>query len=244
MKFYPVDPAFQGAAYEDSDLSAVGANVLAATLDGEHILGASATSGSDTITLSDIGVSIPATVCPGATTATLAAISTNPKLIGTTTLNAGSGVSVTSVSQVVAGAAPTTSSSGAAPGVAFVTYSASSSVAAQLPFYLPAAIPVTGSVTLKSVNPASPPTAPLAGAFSPDDTLFFVSTSGDNAIHYITIPASPSATNKPADSQQIFPNLPACTPLSAGGTDQGCIYSGTETVVPATAIEVKPRSTT
>jgi trimeric autotransporter adhesin len=83
-------------------------------------------------------------------------------------------------------------------------------------------------------------TAPVAGAFSPDDTLFFVSTAGDNLVHYIdtqkliTDPAH-------ADTQQINPNLPACVP----GSDPGCLLttpiSGS---VPATAIAVKPRATT
>jgi hypothetical protein len=82
------------------------------------------------------------------------------------------------------------------------------------------------------------------GAFSPDDTLFFVSTAGDNLIHYISIPTSVTTATPPTDSQQIAPNLPACIPVSAGGTDLGCTYAGTDSVVPATVIEVKPRSTT
>ena len=91
-------------------------------------------------------------------------------------------------------------------------------------------------------------TAPLTGAFTPDNTLFFVSTAGDNMIHYISIPL---VTTNPAsaDTQQISPNLPACTPLPplGMGTDIGCVYSGPSpatAIVPATAIAVKPRSTT
>ena len=87
-------------------------------------------------------------------------------------------------------------------------------------------------------------TAPLAGAFTSDDAFFFVSTAGDNKIHYITIPANPSPATPPIDSQQISPNLPACTPVSAGGNDAGCTFTGTGTIVPATAITVLPRSTT
>jgi hypothetical protein len=92
-------------------------------------------------------------------------------------------------------------------------------------------------------NSAANITAPLAGAFTPDDKLFFVSTAGDNMIHYISVPL---VTSNPAnaDTQQISPNLPACTPVSAGGTDLGCAYSGSSTIVPATAIAVKPRATT
>ena len=85
-------------------------------------------------------------------------------------------------------------------------------------------LPLTGSSV----------TAPLAGVFSPDDTTFFVSTAGDNMIHYIDV-----KTLK--DLQQIAPNLPSCTP----GADQGCLLtSPTTNPVPATVIAVKPRTTT
>jgi hypothetical protein len=89
-------------------------------------------------------------------------------------------------------------------------------------------IPLTGSSAI---------TAPLVGAFAPDDSLFFVSTAGDNMIHYIDVPTL-------TDTQQISPNLPACTPVSAGGIDLGCTYTGSGVIVPATAITVKPRPTT
>jgi WD40 repeat protein len=78
-------------------------------------------------------------------------------------------------------------------------------------------------------------TAPVAGAFSPDDQYFFVSTSGDNMIHYINVPTL-------TDKQQISPNLPACS----SSTDLGCTNTTVPAgdPVPATAIAVKPRSTT
>ena len=56
-------------------------------------------------------------------------------------------------------------------------------------------------------------------------------------IHYISVPTL-------TDTQQIAPNLPACTPVGEGGNDPGCTYSGGGTIVPATAIVVKPRPTT
>ena len=59
----------------------------------------------------------------------------------------------------------------------------------------------------------------------------------DNLIHYISLPSL-------TDTQQIAPGIPACTPPSAGGKDDGCQYTGTDAVVPATAIAVKPRTTT
>jgi len=87
-------------------------------------------------------------------------------------------------------------------------------------------------------------TAPLAGAFSPDNSLFFVSTAGDNLIHYISVPLLSTNPAK-ADTQQIAPNLPACTPVTAGGNDPGCtLTTPTTNPVPATVITVTPRSTT
>jgi hypothetical protein len=138
----------------------------------------------------------------------------------------------------------------AAP-IAFVTYStpATSTTAAQLPFYLPqpTGVGLFGYVTFADSTSATPPTAPLDGAFSPDHSIFFVSTAGDNEIHFIGIPASLSLSAPPTDTQQFSPNLPACTPPSAGGVDAGCLYPtapAPNTFVPATTIAVKPRSVT
>jgi hypothetical protein len=94
-----------------------------------------------------------------------------------------------------------------------------------------------GYVTLTAPSSGPAPTAPVTGAFSPDNTLFFVSTSGDNQIHYIN-------TSTLKDTQQISPNLPACTP----GSDPDCVFTNATVpasgIVPATVITVKPRPTT
>jgi len=220
--FYP-----QGAPPDNT--VPVETDVLAATTDGEHILGAASSATSDTgpITLSDIGVTIPTTQCPGAGTNTLTALNTDPKVDATVTFNQ---VAASAVNQVVASPAS---------NLAFLTYQGSSTTnSALLPYYVPGSdapgyLPLTGSSTID----------PIAGAFSPDNSLFFVSTTGDNLIHYISV--SDVLTNPAkADTQQISPNLPACLPVAKGGVDAGCTYSGTGTVVPATVITVKPRSTT
>ena len=143
-------------------------------------------------------------------------------------------VNATAVNQVV----PSPASN-----LAFVTYDGTTA-GAQLPYYIPGTGGAAGTVGYLTLTGSAAITAPLVGAFSPDDTLFFVSTAGDNLIHYISIPKSVSATTPPTDTQQIAPNLPSCIPVSAGGTDLGCNYAGTGSVVPATAILVKPRSTT
>jgi hypothetical protein len=179
----------------------------------------------------------------------MSSLSTHPALNGT--FNLSSVTTAAAVNQVVAGTAPSTASTTTAAPIAFVTYSApaGSTTAAKLPYYLPSTTGVgqTGSITLAGSTSATPPTAPLAGAFSPDNSLFFVSTQGDNLVHFISIPVNVSGAAPPTDTQQVSPNLPACTPISAGGVDAGCLYPtapGPTAVVPTTAIAVKPRSVT
>ncbi len=247
--------------YPQSDSVNLLTSVLAATTDGAHILGASLNGTS--ITLDDIGVNIPPTTlfsnaqCPETTTGTppnqvqtMTPLSTNPMLNGSVNLT---GVTAaTAINQVVASTDPTTASVTTAAPIAFITYNtpSTSKAAATLPFYLPQASgtgPV-GYVSFADSTSATPPTAPLVGAFSPDNSIFFVSTAGDNEIHLISIPTNVNTTTAlPKDTQQISPNLPACTPVSAGGNDAGCLYPtapAPNVVVPATAITVKPRSVT
>jgi hypothetical protein len=213
--------------YPQSDSISAQTDVLAATTDGEHILGAAMTG--DGLTLNDIGVAIAPAEC------TLTApLSTNGTLLtpAPLTINA----NAAAINQVV----PSPVSN-----LAFLTYSppaTGGTTGASLPYYLPGAYtpgsPYTANpVQYITLTGNSAITAPLAGAFAPDDTLFFVSTAGDNKIHYIDVPTL-------TDKQQISPNLPACTPASAGGNDLDCTYTGSDATVPATAITVKPRATT
>jgi hypothetical protein len=238
MAFYP-EPA--------GDSVTVQSDALAATTDGKHILGAAATSGG--VTLSDIGVNIPTAgapagiltpiTCPLTTNSsgvqTLTALPATPVVDAAYTLNTAE-VNATAVNQVV----PSPESN-----LAFITYTAdATNTNAYLPFYVPGT--GVGYVPLKTQTSGTAPVAPLAGAFTPDDAFFFVSTAGDNMIHYISIPLV-SSNPASADTKQISPNLPACTPVSAGGDDAGCVYPGANpatAIVPATAIAVKPRTTT
>jgi len=236
--------------YPQSDSVNLQTSSLGATSDGEHILGASLNGSS--ITLNDIGINIPPSLAyPAAecsetttgTTQTLSPLSTNPVLNGSANLTGVTGA--TAVNQVVTGTAPTTASVTTAAPIAFVTYNtlSTSTTAAKLPFYLPqpSGLGPVGYVTFADSTSATPPTAPLTGAFSPDHSILFVSTAGDNEIHFIGIPASLSIASPPADTQQFSPNLPGCDP----GTDSGCAYKGTPgATVPATVITVKPRSVT
>jgi len=225
--------------YSIGDSVPVQSDVLAATTDGGHILGASL-PGNTTgpISLSDIAVTIPITPCPFTSTGTGSAqVQTlspltipHPTPYTQSTLN----VNAVAINQIVA--SPVSN-------LAFVTYTGNGTANAPLPYYIPGTNGAQGSVGYVALKGAAAITAPVAGAFTPDDSMFFVSTAGDNMIHYISIPANPAAT-APNDTQQISPNLPACTPLGAGGLDPGCTYTGTGAIVPATAILVIPRSTT
>ncbi len=214
----------------------VATDVLAATTDGNHILGASL-SGVN-ITLSDIGVTIPSFNC----------LDSDPlESAGRRSILAA--VACNHVAPAVDGHSQRRGRQPVVPSpnsnLAFITYNpATNTNTPSLPYYVPGS--GVNYVTLGGSS-ASAITAPLVGAFSPDSTYFFVSTAGDNMIHYISIPPVLSPATPPVDTQQISPNLPSCTPLSAGGDDLGCIYSGPNpgtAVVPATGIEVKPRSTT
>ncbi len=208
---------------------------LAATTDGNHILGAAAIGGE--ITLSDINfpAGISTGVCPEAAGGVLQALTLTHTLTqAPVTVNA------TAVNQVVT--SPTASSQGAitaSSSLSFITYNGATA-GAKLPYYKQVSGPSSnlgtlGYITLMNGSAASTAvTAPIAGVFSPDGTLFFVSTAGDNMIHYIS-------TTSLTDTQQVSPGLPACAP----GSDPDCtITSPATTVVPATVITVKARATT
>ena len=232
-------------------------DALAATTDGKHILGAAVTGSG--VTINDIGVNITTALappddiltpisCPLTTNTstgvqTLGALSAAPALNETNTFDTAK-VNATAVNQVVA--SPESN-------LAFVTYTADkTNTNAYLPYYVPGtggAPGTVGYVPLKTYTGGTTPVAPiapLAGAFTPDDSLFFVSTAGDNMIHFISVPLATS-TPATADTEQISPKLPSCISVTDGGTDAGCTYSGPNpgtAIVPATAIAVKPRTTT
>jgi hypothetical protein len=134
------------------------------------------------------------------------------------------GISATAVNQIVASPAS---------NLAFLTYTGATP-GAKLPYYMPGSGGAPGTLNYVTLSGGNAVTAPVVGAFSLDDKLFFVSTTGDNLIHFVN-------TSTFQDTQQINPNLPACTP----GSDPDClITTPTTNSVPATAIAVKPRSTT
>ncbi|HMG87400.1 MAG TPA: hypothetical protein VK574_16830 [Terracidiphilus sp.] len=223
--------------YPQGDSVPVQTDTVAATNDGQHLLGAAVVGGA--AQLSDISISIPFVASSG--TATGGSSTTvnlpiacpqsgqtlEPLTIqhpfSTQQLSV-SGINPTAVNQIVASPAS---------NLAFLTY-AGSTAGAKLPYYLPGSGGTPGTLNYVTLFGGNAVTAPIAGAFSLDDKLFFVSTAGDNLIHFVN-------TSTFQDTQQINPNLPACTP----GSDPDClITTPTTNSVPTTAIAVKPRSTT
>lgn len=212
-------------------------DTLAATADGQHMLGAAIAGGG--VEISDISVSIPFTPSNGVATGGTANFINLPKACPQsgqtlepltiahpypTTQQAVGGINATAVNQIL---------TSRASNLAFLTYTGSTP-GAKLPYYLTTSNGTPGTVKYITFTGGSAVTAPLTGAFSLDNTLFFVSTAGDNLIHFIN-------TTTLQDTQQINPNLPACTP----GTDPDClITTPTTSSVPTTAIAVKPRATT
>jgi hypothetical protein len=240
MLFYPqIDGIAGDSVSEETDQ-------LAATVDGNHILGATHpgnAGSSGPLTFTDINVTVPSDNClPPGYSATYPGLNDplQPLLLSHSTTNATVSVDATAVNQVVTSpAAVTNGTAVSSQSLTFITYSGATA-GAKLPYYLQTASATTSAGTLGYVsfagNNASAITAPIAGAFSADNTIFFVSTAGDNQVHFIN-------TTTLQDTQQITPKLPACTPVSAGGTDAGCMYTGSASIVPATVITVKPRAT-
>jgi hypothetical protein len=164
---------------------------IAATNDGRHILGATAS----TKLLSDLQVTIPIGPCPLTGGLQFSANGTSTPF----TTTALSGISPTSITGVF----PASDSS-----TAVVTYLGTGGL---LPVYAPSATGKSTPGTLTSIPLSGSALAPIAGVWSTDNLTFYAGTSGDNLVHLIT---RASSTSPLADSKTIAPNLPGLT----GGT--------------------------
>jgi hypothetical protein len=179
--------------YPLADTESVTTDRVAATNDGEHIIGASISNGgtisdlvfksplppppptgdpNNPVSGSPVTGPCPSVVAPDYFTQFRDALNTHP--LGVTP-------------DRITGVIPTTNSS-----LAFVTYTGSGS--------LPAYSPASGTVTQVTIQGA---TAPVAGTISADDLTFFVGTSGDNKVHLID---TKTLADNPAKA--IAPNLP------------------------------------
>ncbi len=168
---------------------------ITATTDRVHILGANPTTLSDIYLGTADTPGVPVQNVPGAPTGTCLRPdpSTSAGLFFQTTALPAQTLPVTaaSIDQVIA--SPDSS-------IAFVTYTAPTGTASPLlPAYtISSTFGEAG--TLSTVKLSGTATAPLAGVFSPDNTIFFVGTAGDNLVHFISVPTL-------TETQTINPGL-------------------------------------
>ncbi len=218
--------------YPQGDSVPIQTDTLAATTDGQHILGAAIVGGG--VQLSDIGVSIPSVASSG--TATGGSI--NPVNLPLPCPQSGQTLEPLTIQSSI--------SANSAGGQRDQRYSDQSDrpVACVEPCIphlhrfnarrkaalLHAGLKRSGRNTeLRHAHRRQRShSLPLTGAFSLDDKLFFVSTAGDNLIHFIN-------TTTLQDTQQINPNLPACTP----GSDPDCIFNTTPYRHPASCRQLR-----
>jgi trimeric autotransporter adhesin len=176
-------PAVANTYYPVANDTTVQTDRIAATNDGNHILGA--TVSTTPASLNDIVLSLPATATqpggPRACTTATATVTFN----STFSNHPLTGVAATSITGVF----PASNSL-----LSFVTYTGTSGL-------LPEYIPATGTVSTVALSSGA--VAPVAGVFSTDNKTFFTGTSGDNQVHLITITGT-AAT----DSSVIAPKLP------------------------------------
>ena len=174
--------------YPEATTVAVTSDHVASTTDGKHIIGASA----NPPTLTDLSITVPIDACPTDANSQTTGIVFNPPPVANQASLAAYGI--TNINQVVAA---TNSLE------AFVTYSSDATAppagGALLPVYKPSATAGTLG-TLGSVKLTGNALAPVAGIFSPDNTIFFAGTTGDDQLHLID-------TTTLVDTKQINPKL-------------------------------------
>ena len=179
--------------YPPADSSPAITDRLAATNDGMHVLGATATT--PTPTLSDLRVSIPAGNMNGATVSVACPLTGTMSFSNTLTTTPLTPLTATAIT----GVWPTSDST-----LAFVTYTGSGGV---LPAYAPSA---SGPGTTTYIKLSGAATAPIAGVVSADNSTFYAATSGDNLVHLIKPGTTPGQW---IDSSTLAPNL--TTPAGA-----------------------------
>ena len=202
-------PVATNSYYPLADVSTATANLLAATADGKHILGATTT------TLSDIALdpTLAQAPCPQA-----------PNLVapGSGQISSSfnsyplSGITASSITGVV----PTRNSA-----LSFVTYNGSSGI---LPMYV---VPSSGTGTVTPVSlTGGAALAPVAGVFSTTDLNFYAGTTGDNLVHEITLTYPTSGAPTAVDSGTLTPNLPCATTGTYGTPTPTCANSTTPAI--------------
>ncbi|WP_263367465.1 hypothetical protein [Edaphobacter bradus] len=167
--------------YPLSDSATVPTDIVSATNDGQHIIGATVSGSPSVVDLAfkSSTPGLPIGACPTVVPNTYF---TNSRTAATTVPL--SGVTATSINDVI----PSSDSK-----IAFVTYNGTGS--------LPAYAPSSGAVT--NVTLTGGATSPVAAAISSDNSTLYVGTTGDNKVHLVSIKTLTDDSTK-----TIAPNLP------------------------------------
>jgi hypothetical protein len=194
---------------------------ITATTDRTHILGANPTTLSDIYLGSAATPGVPVSnglPDPFSGTCQRPSVNTSQGLLFQT-----APLPVQSLSQVLPATPASIDQVVASPDstIAFVTYTPAAGVASPVVPAYKLATTFGSPGTLSAVQLSGAATAPLAGVFSPDNSIFFVGTAGDNLVHYIDVPSL-------TDTKTINPGL----------------VDPTGKPVPVEFLAVKPRPTT
>jgi len=191
-----------------ADSSTAMTDRIVATTDGKHMIGAHLKA-DGTSTLSDILLDLPTGACPiptapGTPSALPAPFTStfNPyPLPGVKAVEINGVSTPTQAPMAITGVYASSNSL-----AAFATYTGTSGL---LPFY---AIPSSGLGKLQMLPLSGNATAPVSGVFSTDDFSFYAGTTGDNAVHIISLTYPTGGQPTAADSLPVItPNLPAAS---------------------------------
>jgi hypothetical protein len=177
-------PSTTNVFYPDAGVAAPATDLISATNDGLHIIGATASTDS----LIDIAIpsGVPTGACDPAGTQFHVTPGAPLTLAGV-------------VPTAITGVDPTSDST-----VAFVTYSGATG--GVIPYYTPGTGTIANIPLLQVTGNPSAPVAPVAGVVSADNLTFFAGTSGDNEVHLIN---RTTLTDDP--TKAIAPKLPPIT---------------------------------
>ncbi|MDE1156654.1 MAG: hypothetical protein PW735_13115 [Acidobacteriaceae bacterium] len=164
--------------------------MVTATNDSHHILGASSSKGVSDLYLADTtGQDVCTTISNGQ----------SPAFTSTTAVKAFTQVTPTSITGVL----PASNSD-----IAFVTFNGTGN--GKLPYYIPSTSSPNGALNYITLSTAGgTPATPVAGVWATDNDTFYVGTTGDNLVHLITLTYPSSGAPTATDSSQITPALPS-----------------------------------
>lgn len=210
--------------YPLADTVPVATDQLASTIDGNHLIGASATG-----ELTDIVPTIPNGACPLHTALQFTSTFTQASL-ATPNIQSINQVLISPNSQLAFVAFRGTSAAGG--NNTLPTYQIPCTSAQISGGTCPAGQATTGKVV--NIPLTGQAGAPIAGVFSPDTNTFYASTSGDDQVHFIN-------TTTLTDTQQINPGLTCGTTATAPANPYLACTQGNP--VPALFLATKPRPT-